>query len=236
MAADERIPIRGLRKKIAEKMVQSAFTAPHFTYVEEVDMTELVRVREGLKAEAEARGVKLTYLPFVIKALILAFRRYPHLNAHMDDAKQELVVRGTCNIGIATATDSGLIVPVVKGCESRSMLSIASEITRISAAARAGKSVLEDLQGSSFTITNLGAMGGLLATPIINYPEVAILGIHKMRRIPMLLDDETMVARDVMNVSLSFDHRVIDGHVGALFTQELKKSLENPGLLYLDLV
>lgn len=237
-AEDQRIPIKGLRKKIAERMVQSAFTAPHFTYVEEVDVTELVEVRGRLKHEALNRPepVKLTYLPLIIKALVLSFRKFPHLNALMDDAKNELVVKGAANIGIATATDAGLIVPVVKNCESRSVLSIAQEISRVSDAARAGKSALDDIQGSTFTITNLGPLGGIFATPIINYPEVAILGIHKMRKTPVLLDDDNFTLRQVMNVSLSFDHRVIDGHIGALFTQEIKKYLENPSLLFLDLV
>ncbi len=236
LASDQRIPIRGLRKKIAEKMVRSAFTAPHFTFVEEVDVTELVAVREELKEVAAARGAKLTYLPFIIKALEHGFRKYPNLNAHMDDAAQELVVRAEHNMGIATATDSGLIVPVVKNCEQRSIVDLATEIARVSAAAREGKSAIADLQGSTFTITNLGALGGLLATPIINYPEVAILGVHKMRKTPVFVDEETVEAREMMNISLSFDHRVIDGHVGALFTQEIKTILENPNQLFLDLV
>jgi len=232
---EERIPLRGIRKRIVEHMHQSKTTAAHFTYVDEIDMTELIQLREQMKPFTEQKGVKLTYLPFIVKASVAALKEMPILNASIDEAKGEIVIKKYYNIGIATATEEGLIVPVVKDADRKSLLEIAMEIERLAKAAREGKVALSDLQGGTFTITSLGALGGLFATPIINYPEVAILGIHEIKRRPVVKDDQ-IVIRDIMYVSLSFDHRLVDGDVGARFCKKIISYLENPKLLFLELV
>jgi len=232
---EERLPLRGIRKRTAERMHQSKTTAAHFTYVDEVDMTELVKLREEAKALSERKGIKLTYLPFIIKALVNALKQYPYLNASIDDARGEIVIKHYYNIGIATATDEGLIVPVVKDADKKSILELAAEIERLANKAREGKIALEELQGGTFTITSLGALGGLFATPIINYPESAILGVHEIKKKPVVRDNQ-IVIRDIMLLSLSFDHRLIDGHVGAMFTKELIKYLEDPKLLLMAMI
>jgi pyruvate dehydrogenase E2 component (dihydrolipoamide acetyltransferase) len=235
-AQDERIPLRGLRKKIAEKMVRSKFTAPHSTFVEEVDFTELVRLRQRLNQALAASGedTKLSFLPFLCKALIPVMRRFPALNANFDDAAQELVVRASFNFGIATSTEDGLTVPVVKEVDRLTLRQLAAEIARLAAAAREKRLTLEDLSGGSFTITSLGTSGGLLALPILNYPEVAILGVHRIRRRPAVVDEQVVI-RDMANVSLSFDHRVIDGLVAADATYALVNHLEHPETLFLEM-
>jgi pyruvate dehydrogenase E2 component (dihydrolipoamide acetyltransferase) len=235
VTGDERIAIRGIRKRIAEKMTQSRRMAAHFTYVDEIDVSELVQLREKARAIVEADGAKLTYLPFIIKACVAALRKFPTLNAHVDDARAELVVKKAVHVGLGTATDAGLVVTVVKNAEARSLKALAAEIARLAESARRGQAKLEEITGSTFTITSLGAAGGIFATPIINYPEVAILGVHKIEKRAVVLNDQ-IVARDRMNLSLSFDHRIIDGHIGAAFTAEVKRYLECPALLFLDLV
>jgi pyruvate dehydrogenase E2 component (dihydrolipoamide acetyltransferase) len=236
LANDERLPLRGLRRKIAAKMVKSKFTAPHFTFVEEVDATSLVALRKRMNDALAASGekAKLSFLPFICKAVVGALKAYPHLNANMDEEKQELIVRARYNLGIAVATDEGLTVPVVKDVDRLSLRALSDEINRLSTAARDRKLSMEDLSGGTFTITSLGQTGGLFATPIINHPEVGILGIHRLRKRPMVVDDE-IVIREMMNVSLSFDHRVIDGSVGAEFTYAVIRRLESPELLFLEL-
>jgi len=231
---EERIPLRGLRRVIARRMVQSKRTAPHFTYVEEVDMTELVRWREQMKPVAEAQGVRLTYLPFIIKAVVIGLKRFPIINASLDEEKEEIVLKKYYHIGIAVQTDQGLTVPVIHDADKRSLLDLAREVERLSKAAREGRLALHEVRGSTFTITSLGKLGGLLATPIINYPEVAILGVHKIEPRPVVRNGE-IVVRSMMNVSLSFDHRVVDGAVGAEFTQVVREHLENPHLLFLQM-
>ncbi len=231
---DTRVPIRGIRKKIAEKMVKSKFTAPHYTFVEEIDATALVGVRERINASLKD-GTKISFLPFFCKALVGAFREFPEVNANMDEATQELIVRGEMNVGIAAATPSGLTVPVVKGVDRLSMKALAGEITRLGNAARDGKLKMDELTGGGFTITSLGQTGGLFATPIINHPEVAIMGIHKMRKRPMVVEDDQIEVRQMMYLSFSFDHRVIDGAVGADFAYAVIKYLVNPELLFLEM-
>jgi pyruvate dehydrogenase E2 component (dihydrolipoamide acetyltransferase) len=232
---DERIPLRGLRKKIAEKMVRSKFTAPHFGFVEEVDATELVALRKRLNETLAASGEKgkLSFLPFIVKAVIAAMRKYPHLNANMDEAAQELVVRGEFNIGIAVATNEGLTVPVIKNADRLTLRELADEVLRLGTAARERKLKMDELTGGTFTITSLGQTGGLFATPIINHPEVAILGIHRMRKRPVVDKNDQIVVREMMNVSISADHRVIDGQVAADFVYEIIKYLEHPDMLFL---
>ncbi|HEY8206988.1 MAG TPA: dihydrolipoamide acetyltransferase family protein [Myxococcaceae bacterium] len=234
--ADQRMPLRGMRRKIAEKMVRSKFTAPHFTFVEEMDATELVGLRKRLNESLAEAGdtMKLSFLPFIAKACVAALRKFPHLNANMDEATQELIVRGEYNLGVAAATEEGLTVPVVRGVDRLSIKDLATEIARLGAAARDRKLKMEELTGGTFTITSLGQQGGLFATPIINHPEVAILGVHKMRKRPVVVDDQVAI-REMMYVSLSFDHRVIDGQVGAAFTYELIRYLERPELLFMEL-
>ncbi|WP_434389685.1 dihydrolipoamide acetyltransferase family protein [Melittangium boletus] len=233
--ADERIPLRGLRKKIAEKMVRSKFTAPHFGFVEETDATALVALRKRLNESLVATGdkTKLSFLPFIVKAVIAAMKKYPHLNALMDEAAQELVVRGEFNIGIAVATPEGLTVPVIKNADRLTLRELADEVVRLSTAARERKLKMDELTGGSFTITSLGQTGGIFATPIINHPEVAILGIHRMRKRPVVDKNDQVVVREMMNISISADHRVIDGQIAADFVYEVIKYLEHPDMLFL---
>jgi pyruvate dehydrogenase E2 component (dihydrolipoamide acetyltransferase) len=231
--AEERVPFAGMRRKIAQKMAQSKHTAAHFTFVEECDVSQLKGLRARLMAPAEAAGVKLSFLPFIVKATVAALKRHPMLNTALDESTNELVFRKYFHIGIATATDSGLMVPVVKDADRKSLLEIAKDIDRLAADARAGKAKLEDLQGSTFTITSLGAKGGLFATPIINFPEVAILGVHQMKQKPVIRDGQIAIG-DVMLLSLSFDHRIVDGHIGAAFAYEIIGFLEQPDRLLLE--
>ena len=231
---DERVPLKGLRKKIAEKMVRSKFTMPHFAFVEEVDGTDLVALRKRLNSQLLRAGddTKLTYLPFIVKAVIAALKKFPHLNANFDEAAQELVVRGEYNIGIAAQTPDGLTVAVVRHADRLTLRDLAHEIARLGTAARERKLKMEELTGGTFTITSLGQSGGLFATPIINHPEVGILGVHRLRKRPAVKDDE-IVIREMMNLSLSCDHRVIDGSVAADFVYEVIKYLEQPDMLFL---
>lgn len=232
---DEVLPLRGVRRRIAERMAQSKRTAVHFTFVEEVDVTELVKVRARIAAAAEEQGVKLTFLPFLVKAAVAALKKHPWLNASLDEARSEIRLRRQYHIGIASATEQGLLVPVVKNADKLSLLGLAREIDRLAVACRSGRARPEELTGSTFTISSLGAKGGLLATPVINYPEVAILGVHRIRQVPVVRDGQVVI-REVMNVSLSSDHRVVDGHVAAAFTYALIGYLEDPNLLFMEMV
>jgi pyruvate dehydrogenase E2 component (dihydrolipoamide acetyltransferase) len=226
---EETLPYRGLRRKIGERMITSKTTAAHYTYVEEVDVSELSRVRNIYN---EMSGARLTYLPFIIKAVIEGLRKYPLLNSSLDEENGVIRVKHYYNIGIATATEDGLIVPVIKEADQKSVLDLANEIARLSDAAKAGKIKVEELKGGTFTITSLGSLGGLMATPIINYPEVAILGLHKISPRPVVKDNQVVV-REIMNLSISLDHRVVDGAVAAQFIAHARMYLENPGLLAL---
>jgi pyruvate dehydrogenase E2 component (dihydrolipoamide acetyltransferase) len=236
MRGDQRIPLKGLRRRVAEKMVRSKFTAPHYTFVEEMDATALVSVRNRVNEAlgASGNGARISYLPFICKALVAAMKKFPTLNANFDEATQEIIVRGAYNFGIAAATDEGLTVPVVKDVDRLSLQELGDEISRLATAARERSLKLEELSGGTFTITSLGQKSGLLATPIINHPEVAILGVHRMRKRPVVVDDQ-IVIREMMYLSLSLDHRVIDGAIGAEFTYALIELLEHPELLFLEL-
>jgi pyruvate dehydrogenase E2 component (dihydrolipoamide acetyltransferase) len=231
---EERIPFAGMRRKISQRMAQSTHTAAHFTFVEECDVTALKALRARLRAPAEAAGVKLSFLPFIVKATVAALKKHPMLNTALDESTNELVFRKYFHIGIATATEAGLMVPVVKDADRKSVLDVARDIDRLSNEARSGKAKLDDLQGSTFTITSLGAQGGLFATPIINFPEVAILGVHQMKQKPVVKDGQIVIG-DVMLLSLSFDHRIVDGHIGAAFAYEIIGYLENPDRLWLEM-
>jgi pyruvate dehydrogenase E2 component (dihydrolipoamide acetyltransferase) len=231
---EQRVPLAGMRRKISQKMAQSTRTAAHFTFVEECDATALRALRERLKAPAEALGVRLSFLPFIVKATAAALKKHPMLNTTLDESTNEIVFRSSFHIGIATATDAGLMVPVVKDADRKTVLEIARDIDRLSFEAKAGKVKLDDIQGSTFTVTSLGARGGLLATPIINFPEVAILGVHRIKEKPVVKNGQIVVG-EVMLLSLSFDHRVVDGSVGAAFAYEIIGYLENPDLLWMEM-
>jgi pyruvate dehydrogenase E2 component (dihydrolipoamide acetyltransferase) len=234
-ADDVRLPFRGVRKKIAENLVRSKQTAAHFTYVEEVDCTDLVVLRERANQRLAERNVKLSFLPFIIKATVAALQKFPQMNATLDEAAGEIVQRRRYAVGLATATENGLVVPVVRDADRRSLVDLAQEIERLAEATRNGKVTREELTGGTFTITSLGALGGVLATPIINFPEVAILGVHKISKRPAV-QGEKIVIRDVMNLSISVDHRVVDGYEAARFVAEIKATLETPALLFLESV
>lgn len=231
---ERRVALRGMRKKIAEHLVHSKHTAPHFTYIEEIDCTELVQARSLAKGAAAAQGVKLTFLPYIIKALCSGFRVFPMLNASLDDARGEIVYKGTYNIGIATDTPAGLMVPVVKQADRRSLLDLAREIHRVASDARAGTSAIEDLRDGTFTITSAGSIGGVMATPILNHPEVAILGVNKIEERPVVRDG-AIVIRHMTYMAIALDHRVVDGAHAAYFMNHVKRLLENPSLLLLEL-
>jgi len=226
----KRIPLKGIRKKIAEAMSHSKHTAAHFTYVEEVDMTAVSLLRKSAADEAKKRDIKLSYLPFIIKALIPALEEFPYLNSSLDDEKGEIILKGDYNIGIATDTPNGLIVPVIKGADKKSLWELATEISELAERAKNGKSQLEDLKGGTFTLTNAGSIGGVFATPIINHPEVAILGVNAIRKRPMVVNDE-IVIRDMMFLSISVDHRVVDGADAARFMNRLIYFLSEPSRL-----
>jgi pyruvate dehydrogenase E2 component (dihydrolipoamide acetyltransferase) len=235
VATDERIPIRGLRRRIFENMAQSAFTAAHFTFVEECDATELVALRKRFNDKLLQDEPKFTFLPFIVKAVVAALKQFPLMNGHVDDDAMEFIKRAEHHIGIAVASERGLIVPVVRHADRRSLVELQREIVRLADAVRENKLTQDDLGGSTFTITSLGKDGGIFATPIINYPEVAIMGVHKISRRPMVGEGDRIVIRDMMNLSLSFDHRLIDGHVGAAFTYTVIRLLESPDRLMMEM-
>ncbi len=237
--ADEVRPLRGLRKSIAKSMVQSHSSVVPFTFVEECDTGRLTQLRERMNAELIRRGeAKLSYLPFITKALLHGFRKYPELNSVMDEQKQALIVRREFNIGFGVATDAGLTVFVIKDVAHRSIRQIGAELERLSKAARENKLSLADLKGGTFTVTSLGRDGGLMATPVVNHPEVGILGVHKIKEWAKPVRHEggsvSVEIAERMNLSCSFDHRVIDGHVGAAFLYEVIRALEAPEMLLID--
>ncbi|MEM4971621.1 MAG: dihydrolipoamide acetyltransferase family protein [Sulfolobales archaeon] len=227
----ERIQLRGIKRRMAEKMIEAKSKIPHVYLAEEVDVTELVRLRESLKSLAESRGVKLTYLPFIVKAVVKALKEYPLLNSTLDMEKGEIIVKKYYNIGIAVDTEQGLVVPNIKNADKKGLFQIAREIDELARKAREGKLSLEDIRDGTFTITNVGSIGSTIGFPIINYPESAILGIHRIVKRPAYYEDR-LEPRYYMNISLSFDHRFIEGGYAARFLNTLKNYLENP-LLFL---
>jgi pyruvate dehydrogenase E2 component (dihydrolipoamide acetyltransferase) len=232
--AEERLPLRGLRRRIAENMVLSVSTIPQVTSLVEVDATALVALRRSVLPAAEARGLKLSYLPFVVKALVQTLRNYPYVNATIDDKTKEIVLKRRYHIGIATATPDGLLVPVLRHADRLTVLEIASELVRLAEAARERKLGLDELRGSTFTITNYGAVGGYFATPIINPGEAAILGLGRIAERPWAIDGRVEV-RPVLPLSFTADHRLIDGELAIRFLNTLVASLENPNLLMLEM-
>jgi len=225
--AETRVPLRGMRRKIAEHMRRSLSTAAQFTFVAECDFTGLVEHRRGLAARAEAAGIKLTYLAYVFRALPAVLQQFPLLNASLDDAAGEVVLKHGYHLGLATNTDDGLTVPIVHDADQRGLFALAREIARLADGARAHTLELRELQGGTFTVTSTGTRGGLLATPILHHPQVAILGVHAITQKPAVVHGQ-IVARDMGNLSLSLDHRVVDGQVGADFLYTLIERLQKP--------
>ena len=229
----ERIPLRGVRRSIAKAMVKSKYTAPHVSAMDQADITELWQIREKEKKVAETKGIKLTLLPFIIKAVIAGLTEHPYLNAMLDDETEEIILKKYINIGLATDTPEGLMVPVLKLAKEKSIFEIAQEMFQLSEKARNRKIDLADLKGGTFTITNYGAVRGIYGTPIINYPEVAILGVGKIQEMPVAQEGKVVV-RKILPLSLSFDHRVVDGAEAARFLNTIIVRLEDPDLILLE--
>ncbi|MFQ5748476.1 MAG: dihydrolipoamide acetyltransferase family protein [Planctomycetota bacterium] len=231
--AVERIPFRGIRKLTAEAMVRSKTTAAHFSLIEEVDVTELKNVRARAKEFGSRYGVKVTYLPYIMKAVSAALQEYPQLNAMLDEEKQELLIHKYVNLGIAVDTPRGLVVPVVEDVPLKGVLQLSAEVQDLAGRAREGKIKPEELKGSTFSITNAGNIGGVLATPILNFPNVGIVGVHTIRRLPRVMADDSIVPRDILWLSISIDHRLVDGADGARFMVRVRDLLEDPARLLL---
>ncbi len=230
---EERVPFKGIRKAIANAMVKSVYTAPHVTIMDEVDVTELVALRAKYKPYAEKKGSKLTYLPFIVKALVAACRQFPIMNSTLDEANQEIVYRKYYNIGIATDTDNGLIVPVIEDADRKNLFMVADSIRDLAARGRDGKLSAAELKGSTISISNIGSAGGMFFTPVINFPEVAILGTGRISEKPVVRNGE-IVAAPVMALSLSFDHRLIDGATAQNFMNYIKQLLAQPELFIME--
>ena len=233
--AEERVPIRGIRKKIAENMQMAKHVIPHFTLMDEARVDDLVKVRGQAKNAAEKYGVRVTYLPFVIKALIATCREFPMFNASMDDQAGEVVYKKYVNVGFAADTPNGLMVPVIKNADQKSILQISQEIQALAGKARDGKLALEDMKGATITVTNIGSVGGLYATPIINHPEVAIIGMYKISDKPVW-DGAKFERQQLMNFTVTCDHRLIDGAVAANFMKAMLARIENPSQLMLEMI
>jgi pyruvate dehydrogenase E2 component (dihydrolipoamide acetyltransferase) len=230
---EERVPFKGIRKIIANAMVKSVYTAPHVTLMDEVDVTQLVELRTKAKPLAEKKGVKLTYLPFIVKALVAALRQFPVMNATLDEENQEIVYKKYYSIGIATDTDNGLIVPVIQDADRKNVWMIAGEIKDLATRGREGKLGPNEMRGGTMTITNIGSAGGMFFTPVINYPEVAILGTGRISEKAVVKNGQ-IVAAPVMALSLSFDHRLIDGATAQNFLNYIKQLLADPELLVME--
>lgn len=232
-AGDRRVPFVGMRRKIAERMRLSKDTAAHFTFVEECDAARLMALRDRLRPRADARGVQLTFLPFIVKAVVCALKQHEKLNSSLDDERGEIVLHGDYHIGIAAATETGLVVPVVRHADRLTLLELSSEIERLAQAARLGKLTRDDLSGSTFTVTSLGKQAGLFAVPIINRPNVGILGVHRIKERPVVRDGQIVIGHEML-LSLSLDHRLVDGHEGAAFAYDVIGYLEDPASMLLD--
>ncbi|MEW6704335.1 MAG: dihydrolipoamide acetyltransferase family protein [Pseudomonadota bacterium] len=230
---EEAVPVIGLRRKIAQKMQEAKRRIPHFSYVEEVDVTELEALRAKLNAKYGAQRGKLTVLPLIARAVVLAVRDFPQMNARFDDEAGVVTRSGAVHLGIATQTDSGLMVPVLQHAESRDPWQIGAEVLRLAEAARTGKASREELSGSTITITSLGPLGGIVTTPVINHPEVAIIGVNRIVERPVIRNG-AVVPRLLMNLSSSFDHRVVDGMDAAEFIQAIRAMLESPAMLFVE--
>ena len=223
----ERVPMKGIRKATAKRMAESASKIPHVTHIDDADVTELVKLREKEKVNAEKKKIHLTFLPFIVKALVASLKKFPYFNSVLDETHEEIIIKKYYNIGIAMETTDGLMVPVIKIADEKSIFDIALEISKLADAAEKRKIDLGELKGGTFTITNYGAIGGIYGTPIINYPEVAILGTGRIYDKPVVVKNKIQI-RKVLPLSLAFDHRVVDGADAAQFVNTLKQYLENP--------
>ncbi len=230
---EQQIQVIGLRRKIAQKMAEAKRRIPHFSYVEEIDVTDLEALRQHLNARYGASRGKLTLLPLIARAMVVALREFPQLNARYDDEAEVITRYGAVHLGVATQSDSGLMVPVLRNAESRDLWGNAAEVARLAEAARHGKASREELSGSTITLSSLGALGGIVSTPVINHPEVAIVGVNRMVERPMVVNGQ-IVVRKMMNLSSSFDHRVVDGMDAAAFIQAVRALLEHPATLFLE--
>nr|WP_315488380.1 dihydrolipoamide acetyltransferase family protein [uncultured Rhodoferax sp.] len=230
---EQTIPVIGLRRKIAQKMQEAKRRIPHFTYVEEVDMTELEALRVKLNAQHGKERGRLTVLPFLVRAMVLAVRSHPEVNARYDDEAAVVTRSGAVHLGLATQTEGGLMVPVIRHAETLDLWACAAEIVRLAEAARTGKASRDELTGSTITLTSLGALGGIVSTPVINHPEVGIVGVNRMVERPMVRNG-AVVVRQMMNLSSSFDHRVVDGMNAAEFVQKIRGYLECPATLFVE--
>lgn len=230
---EEQIPVIGMRRKIAQRMQDATQRAAHFSYVEEIDVTAVEELRAHLNEKHGATRGKLTLLPFLVRALVVALRDFPQINARYDDEAQVITRLGAVHVGVATQADIGLMVPVVRHAEARSLWDNAAEISRLATAARTGKASRDELSGSTITLTSLGALGGIVSTPVLNLPEVAIVGVNKIVERPMVVKGQ-IVIRKMMNLSSSFDHRVVDGMDAAQFIQAIRGLLEQPATLFVD--
>ncbi len=233
-APEERVPVRGLRRAIAEKMSKAKSSIPHAYHLEEIDMTQIMELRDRLRPRAEALGVRLTLTPFIVKAAVAALMDYPYMNATFDEEKGEIVVKRYYNIGLAVDTEDGLVVVVIKDADRKTILEIAREAAHLADKARGGKLELGDVRGSTFTISNIGPIGGIGGIPIVNYPETAIMAVGQARRRPVVVGDGVAI-RSMAMVTVSFDHRVVDGAYVARFTNRFKELIEEPDLLVLRL-
>lgn len=230
---EEQIPVIGMRRKIAQRMQDATQRAAHFSYVEEIDVTAVEELRAHLNEKHGATRGKLTLLPFLVRALVVALRDFPQINARYDDEAQVITRLGAVHVGVATQADIGLMVPVVRHAETRSLWDSAAEISRLATAARTGKASRDELSGSTITLTSLGALGGIVSTPVLNLPEVAIVGVNKIVERPMVVKGQ-IVIRKMMNLSSSFDHRVVDGMDAAQFIQAIRGLLEQPATLFVE--
>ncbi|MFL1415597.1 dihydrolipoamide acetyltransferase family protein [Pseudomonas fildesensis] len=230
---EEQIPVIGMRRKIAQRMQDATRRAAHFSYVEEIDVTALDELRVHLNEKHGATRGKLTLLPFIVRAMVVALRDFPQINARYDDEAQVITRLGAVHVGVATQSDIGLMVPVVRHAEARSLWGNAEEIARLATAARNGKASRDELSGSTITLTSLGALGGIVSTPVLNLPEVAIVGVNRIVERPMVIKGQ-IVIRKMMNLSSSFDHRVVDGMDAAQFIQAIRGLLEQPASLFLE--
>lgn len=232
---EERTPLRGMRRAISQQMVASHLHTVRALHVDEADVTDLVALRSSLKGPAEAEGAKLSFLPFIMKAVVSALKRFPSLNTSLDEATGEIVAKNYWNLGLAVATDTGLLVPVIRDVDEKGLLELAADLTAKAELARAGKLGPDDVRGGTFSITNIGSVGGLFSFPIINVPEAAILGVHSIKRRPKVMEDDTIVPRHMLYLSLSFDHRLVDGAEAAQFTSHVIALLEHPERLMLHM-
>jgi len=232
---EERVPLRGTRRVIAEHMVRSKFTAPHVTTMDEVEVSQLVSWRRQMLPIAQQQGVKLTYLPFIIKATVAALKKFPYLNASLDDERREIVLKKRYHIGLAVDDPEGLLVPVIRDADQKSLLDLAREIQTLTEKAHAHQLAPQELAGSTFTITNYGSFGGLFATPVINYPEVAILGTGRIQKKAWVDESDQIQVRPLMGIILTFDHRVIDGGMAGRFLNQVMQYLHEPHSLFLEM-